>query len=388
MVRGMVLPKSRKERRRRGYMKCYIATYYQYNNYGSRLQNFALCQAIRKLGADPVTLEIKSTKNTYKSRIKDLCSYFPIIHNRQCIWLNDRKKREEFRPFNNKLYLKKISYKKLYKIDFTDAIVIAGSDQIWSPSHMAKNKRDAKLYFLQFVPKEKRFTYAPSFGVKTIPNNLKSIYKEFLLEFTQLSIREYDGQNIIKELTNIQAPILPDPVFLLGKEEWKEVFSESETVLQNEKYIVTYFLSEHNEKVQQEIERFAHINQYKIVSIAGGFYRNGDEIPSPDEFVWLIDGAQAVFTDSFHASAFSIIMETPFFVFKRNDVEQFSRIETLLHKFGCSAFVAGDETKLDDFNKDFKRNNNKEVEEKLSLERQKGLLYLESMLQKGKNGGI
>lgn len=65
--------------------------------------------------------------------------------------------------------------------------------------------------------------------------------------------------------------------------------------------------------------------------------RNIDVYASnPAEFVWLINNATLVITNSFHGSVFSILMETPFLSFNRSDaaVNMNSRIETLADTFG------------------------------------------------------
>ena len=55
----------------------------------------------------------------------------------------------------------------------------------------------------------------------------------------------------------------------------------------------------------------------------------------PSEFLYLIHHARLVCTDSFHACVFSILFDTQFYVFEREDkLESMnSRIETLLNKF-------------------------------------------------------
>lgn len=357
-------------------MKCYIATYYQYDNYGTRLQNFALCRAIRKLGAEPVTLYIHSRKEAYRNIVKDVCSYIPSTTNRTNLWLNNRKKRQVFRNFYSKLCFEYMGYEELDNIDFSDGIAIAGSDQIWLPSHLAKNKRAASFFFLQFAPKEKRVAYAPSFGVEKIPDEMQEMYRKFLAEFAHLSIRESAGQNMIKNIINETVPVLPDPVFLLEKEEWREEFGNSVLKDRNEDYIVTYFLGKPGDLLQQKIKSYAEANHYKIVSIAGNYYRKEDVVPAPDEFVGILDGARAVFTDSFHASAFSIILGTPFCVFRRKDVEQFSRVETLLRTYGCLGGMADKDT----FHERV-LNISRDTEKIMKRERKKGLAYLCSIIK-------
>lgn len=362
-------------------MKCYIATYYKYNNYGTRLQNFALCQTISKLGAEPVTIYIKSKKEFFKNIIKNLGAHLPSVTKKQKLWVNDYKKEQAFKKFNDKLNLKKINYSDLCKIDFSDSIAIAGSDQIWSPTHLVKNAKDINLYFLKFAPQAVRYAYAPSFGVDKIPENLKEMYIANLENFNKITIRENAGEQIITDLISKKVAIMPDPVFLLSKVEWQNEIKDLSLKECSEDYIFTYFLGNRDDDLWKKIEKYARKNNYKIISIAGNDYNKNNIIPSPDEFVYLIDNAKAVFTDSFHASAFSIIMETPFLVFKRNDVKQFSRIETLLNKYACEKSMINDINKLND--NDFIPYVNLKIKNILESERKKGLKFLEEIIKKG-----
>ena len=47
---------------------------------------------------------------------------------------------------------------------------------------------------------EKKFSYAASFGMKKVPEKYVNDYKKLLSSFHELSIRETDGQNIVKDL--------------------------------------------------------------------------------------------------------------------------------------------------------------------------------------------
>lgn len=363
-------------------MKCYIATFYQYDNYGTRLQNYAMCRAIQKLGETPITIAIENNKDRFIRFIKDVCSYLPIASDRQRIWLNNRKKYHAFQSFNKKLCFQIMSYDELYNLDFEDAIAIAGSDQIWSPMHLADKKQETELYFLRFAPKKARYAYAPSFGVEIIPDKMKYMYSRYISEFEQISVRENAGESIIYNLTNLDVSVLPDPVFLLSREEWKISISDSKSTIPEGNYIVTYFLSKQSDVVWNKIQECAKIRNAKIINIAGNHVEKDDIIPSPDAFVNLIDGAQAVFTDSFHGSVFSIIMQTPFLVFRRKDVNQFSRIDMLLQKYKLKgAFVDNEELKDYDI---LLKKSIMNTEKTMEAERKKGLDYLEQIIQLNK----
>ena len=61
-------------------------------------------------------------------------------------------------------------------------------------------------------------------------------------------------------------------------------------------------------------------------------------VTGPDEFLWAIEHAELVYTDSFHGTVFSILFNTPFVVCDRvgsTVTEKMgSRIDTLLGYFG------------------------------------------------------
>lgn len=361
-------------------MKVYIATYYKYNNYGTRLQNFALCQVLKQYHCEPKTIYLKSLKEKRNNILKNILVRLPVKSNKREIWINDLKKEKKFREFNKNLNFLNISYKKLCKTDFSNAIAIAGSDQIWSPAHLEKNPEDLKLFFLQFIQREKRYAYAPSFGVSSLSEKESELYKENLNEFNEITVREEAGQKIIKNTINKNVLLMPDPVFLLSKEEWKN-FCSTEQI--NNNYVVTYFLGEMNNSLEEKIRRYAEKNKCKVYNISGNKFSKNSILASPLEFVNLIANANAVFTDSFHATAFSLIMETPFLVFKRSDVKQFSRIETLLNKYGCQ------ESKIENIEEIQNEANLKPSIDNLNVEiiemdRKYGKSYIEKLIKDNK----
>ena len=64
-------------------------------------------------------------------------------------------------------------------------------------------------------------------------------------------------------------------------------------------------------------------------------------VTGPDEFIWAIEHAKLVYTDSFHGTVFSILFRTPFVVCDRvGDAvteKMGSRIDTLLKLFGLES---------------------------------------------------
>lgn len=365
-------------------MKVVITTFTQYDNYGSRLQNYALCCAVQMLGNQPVTLTVINVKDDIYKVVKSILSMFPLINQRQKKWINERKKKKKFQHFNRELRLDRVKLRDLQTCPI-EGIAIAGSDQIWLPTHILRCPSDTDLYFLRFVPPKMRYAYAPSFGVEKIPNELTELYTNYLNDFQELSVRELSGAKIIKDLTGREAPVLPDPTFLLAKEEWQALVRRYGVKLPSERYLITYFLSDQSAELWSTINQYAICKKLRIIRIAGNQYIKGEIVPSPEEFVGLINMAEAVFTDSFHGSVFSIIMNRPFAVFKRTDVEQFSRIENLLGKYGLDEAFCENGLAPNAYDSIFKKQDFLWANNVMTQERKKGFDYLKKIMQCSQN---
>lgn len=68
----------------------------------------------------------------------------------------------------------------------------------------------------------------------------------------------------------------------------------------------------------------------------------GQMCSGPERFVSLLANADCVFTDSFHALSFALILNTPFFVYKRNyahGIDQSPRVKALVEKMGMPQYL-------------------------------------------------
>lgn len=358
---------------------CYIATYYCYDNYGTRLQNYALCKALEKQSFRPITLFPKYFREQVKTFIKDILSFIPVRNKTIQAYKLVRLKRTVFSEFNSRLNICHIKPKKMYQLDFSEAYGIAGSDQIWSPMHLKKHPYDAGLFFLRFVPKQKRFAYAPSFGSSLIPDWYKTMYSTFFSDFKKLSVRENSGHEILFSLTGRNVPVLPDPTFLLNRKEWLELtrVSDVSTIdAANSSYIFQYFLSNQDAEILRYMNRYADAANLEQIRIAGNKFNKGEYIVSPDQFVKLIANADIVVTDSFHAAVFSIIFKKRFVVLRRTDVNQISRLDTLLKTYHFESALTDKIDRIDDI---LKQESFDSTDELIEKERQRGLAFLSDL---------
>ena len=297
-----------------------ILTIYDNNNYGNRLQCFALQKFIEKQGYNVYQLNMNKTdlKKKIKSCIKFILNY-----------KNERIKLKRKKLFN-KFTIDNIKYYKKTRIDekeFDNFFV--GSDQVWNPYFNTTNENS----FLTFADNKKRNSYAASFGINEIPGRFKEEYFEYLSKFNNISVREDTAVKIIKELTgknNIE--VLVDPTMLLSKNDWESKMLEPNEIPQK-KYILNYFLGELSKERKDAIAKFAEENNFEIINILDE--KSKFFITGPSEFLYLEANAELICTDSFHSTVFALIFERPFLIFDREDekANMNSRLETLLNKF-------------------------------------------------------
>ena len=310
-----------------------IVTLIGYNNFGNRLQNYALQEVLLTNGSKYVeTLSIASLKDESL-----LISFIRAIKYKFFIKTKKNNRFYKFKNFNSKYILmtnKTIHfYSDLKKLNKEYDYFIVGSDQVWN-HNMTHN---FNIYFLENVDNTKKISYAASFGVDFYDSSYKFKYKQYLNEFKSLSVRENIGKKIVIELTNRNdVEVLVDPTMLLTTDEWDKVSIRPSQLddIKEKKYILNYFLGELSESRKKEIDRIAEKYECHIINILDKndpFYDSG-----PSEFLYLEKHAFLICTDSFHSCVFAILYNRPFVVFDREQkgVENMnSRIDTLINKF-------------------------------------------------------
>jgi hypothetical protein len=221
--------------------------------------------------------------------------------------------------------LEGISYDKSGKILESQAIYIVGSDQIWNDE--ITNGLDGN-YFLDFVKHSKKTSYSASFGKEEITCDKEKIVN-YLESFDCIAVRESSGKKILQELGFDDVKVTLDPVFLLDKLDYK-MLSEKPTFSD---YLLIYTL-ENNENIIQAARKISKEKNLKIVTIGSYLNRYKSDIhlrsTGPKEFLGLIDNAEYILTNSFHAVCFSIIFEKQFTYIDLNN-NRGTRIENILN---------------------------------------------------------
>lgn len=335
------------------------------NNYGNRLQNYAVQELLSKYG-EVYTIKHEENSST-KVEKRGFCRYTPahikkaldsrllnIYHlsNRRmntlmrCIYFFKHKnemqiamsKRDEaFRKFDEKY----IHYEKeLLHLTGDDEETwiksydawVCGSDQIWNPNYLTATRNA----FLQFAKQERRISLSASIGISDI-NAMLPEYAEWINGIQYLSVREESAAEIVKALTGRTADVFLDPTMLIPLEKWNKIADEANTQLP-QRFAVGYFLGVREKIYLDYIDRKTKGMPY--IDLLNG------EAPQymgygPDHVVDAIRKAEIVFVDSFHGAVFSILFHKQFVVFKRSEEGQTmnSRLQTLLKRFGLGERV-------------------------------------------------
>ena len=210
------------------------------------------------------------------------------------------------------------SYQEL-KADAPDAdAYIAGSDQIWNT--LFRNGRDAAFYLDFGKPVVRRVSYAASFATKEVVPECREFVSNELRNLDFVSIREKISLPLLKSLGRTDGVAVCDPVFLLSKDEWKNLADES-TINIKEKYLLVY-LTDKSDEIKQialEIHRTTGWKIYGVGQFRERWTHKNFVNAGPLDFVRLISEAQYVISNSFHATAFSLILERNFCVVNRKD---------------------------------------------------------------------
>lgn len=121
---------------------------------------------------------------------------------------------------------------------------------------------------------------------------------------------------------------------MLDASEWSKIAEKPKNVDSDVPYILSYFLGGRSERVNNDLQKYAKENNMKVYNLLD--YTQPDmAIINPSEFIYMINHAKLVLTDSFHACVFSFLFKIPFLVYPRqgSKVSMMSRIDTLLSKF-------------------------------------------------------
>ena len=247
------------------------------------------------------------------------------------IMLVRRSKRKYNINFINRTVNLKIIQNKFSDLNESDYdYLIVNSDQTWNKDY---NSDFYDIAFLKFAENWKinKFIYAASIGSDKW-NFLRKdeiVASKLLKNFTGISFREKGLVQLAEEHLNltIKPVFVLDPTLIIDKKYYlDEIKNYKRDFNFSIKFIYVYQL-DRNSIMKRFINEASKKIKYKVIK----HERNkGDFIES---FLFGMNNSQAVITDSFHGTVFSIIFNKPFITFL-NKARGKGRFDSLKEVFG------------------------------------------------------
>ena len=353
-----------------------ITHYGSLTNYGALLQAYALQRALTELGHDVTLLRASfSFHNILKKWYKNPLRVVKAWNRRRAELEAEKKHPRKFSEFASR-YMKLSelefhSHKDLIKAGLTADALVTGSDQVWS------SKKPSSAYFLEFGPVAAlRFSYAASVGSKACMDaKYLSEFKKKTRNFSGISVREKEALEQCFSAGINTAIQVPDPVMLFSPEQWRQQLNLSTTAPER-RYCLIYTVGHNRISVDSKLAEYCRKKGIQIIAVPAQHHTEVNAkgvqcvYPTIPEFLSLIDNADFVVTDSFHGTAFSLLLNTPFVVIPKNSHD--ARFITLDEYFNISgAYFQGDIDSCLAFNFDFDA-----INEKINALRSKGWDFL------------
>lgn len=301
------------------------------DNYGQLLQCYALQRYLHDAGHEAFLIrynfekDIVHTQTSYLRKIKQLFSVrklFSILKSRIIAKnrLLNQKGDRKFDSFRQEYIVQSIeqysTLKELQENPPQADIYIVGSDQVWNCFSTFDQYRNVlHAYFLDFGPNHvKRMSYAASWGRTTLPKEQMIEISPLLRRFDYISVRENSGIELCNNCGRNDAEWVCDPTLLLSADVYRKLYNSCQINKENKKYLFLYLLNSSYDSDVQAIYNFAKSKELEVVYVTGNgrndnYFKHFATIP---EWLYYVDNAEYVITNSFHCGVFSTIFHKQF----------------------------------------------------------------------------
>lgn len=335
-------------------MKIGIMTFWWSNdNYGQLLQCYALQKFLIKKGHDVFTIKydpIKDSQTPMRFKLLKVFNIKKVIHVIK-MQINKRKIqkeqlshdrgfsyfREKYLCFSEKTYY---NYRDLELQPPKADIYIVGSDQVWNFTlrdfHTVRNLIHA--YMLDFgEDTTKKLSYAASWGTSRNKKNIINEVSPLLKRFSYVSVREQSGIRLCEECGVSNVDWTPDPTMLLEAEDYRKLYRIECNKIKDKPFLFLYMLNNTCDFDIDNVYKFAKGKGLNVIYVTGnGVVDNKEkEYASIPEWLWLIDNAEFIITNSFHCAVFSTLFNKQYGVIRLTGkfTGMNKRLESLFSRF-------------------------------------------------------
>lgn len=158
-------------------------------------------------------------------------------------------------------------------------------------------------------------------GGYIISKQEKNVFRELLSKYDYISVREKFTKDQIEGIVDKNIYTILDPTLLIDATEWREIVVDNKKYIKYKfipkSYILAFTIGSNHTNESELFKRYSYKYKLPVYKIMlNTFKPKGIDkvIPgaNPYEFIDLIDNAAFVITNSFHGTAFSLNLNTPF----------------------------------------------------------------------------
>lgn len=328
-------------------MKIGILTQPLHYNYGGILQAYALQTVLRRLGHEPWILQrdhdYRLPKYWWKYNVMNVARLLLRRPLAPFTWEVDRHPESRLtHEFLAKHVCPRTGYLRTTRALREECrrlgieAYVVGSDQVWRPVYSPCLSN----YFLDFLAPDDpapRVAYAASFGTDEWEYSRRQAVRcgRLLRRFTAVSVREAGGVSLCRRLGREDAVQVLDPTMLLDTTDYEQLAAGA-PASSGDLFCYVLDRTPAKRRLLQDVCTHTGRHAFEVMPAIIGQRRKENEAniyPAPERWLRAFMDAEAVVTDSFHGSVFSILFHRPF-VALGNAARGQARFTALLSRFG------------------------------------------------------
>jgi len=297
-------------------MRVGIVTFHHANNYGSVWQVHALCEHLNATGQSAAIIDYRSAAIEKAMRGWRWRDFGLDRRDRY-----QRRLEKRFRGFRRKQLLltaKAYPSPEALRDDPPEMdAYITGSDQVWNPTYTGGRLDPG--YFLDFGPPGvRRVAYAVSLGSGTLAERHHAEFARRVSCFDAISLREATAVPLLRQVAGVEAGTVLDPVLLKGLPDSLALRPKAA----RRRYLFAFrtnrdpFIDATVNALSRQLGLRAYLaTAYSSARARGREGMRAKQVcPTPCEWLGWIRHADLVVTNSFHATACSLLFRRDFLV--------------------------------------------------------------------------
>lgn len=317
-------------------MKIGVLTFYDTHNFGACLQAWSLSEVLRGWGHE---VEFINYHNSYlnSADIVPTRKFTFYIRNPKRFVkaiLVEGPIRRKYRNLKKILFQKNTLSKPVTEKNINDVlldkdVLVIGSDQVWN---FQINGNDYTFFGKNIDERVPCLTYGVSAGILWNREKEKEVL-QYIARFQQFLVREQSLADQLYRMTDGKKVIhvVADPTMLTSQKKWKMI-GGTKVKYSFGKYVLVYFYSD---QLRQYAKRYAEKYNFELVEVNYGLRRHRAfhtvKPEKVEQWLWLIDHAEVLFTSSYHGTLFSLYLHTNFYVDDSKNPERFKSLLSKLH---------------------------------------------------------